>query len=608
MSNPSLLALLLGAVVTAAAPRAMAQATTGTIALNRFDPASTGDATFGVPTPVIGGHLVPRAHVAFDYADKPFRIYGEGVDTAVVDAQGFLRIDASLALFDRLLVSLDVPVALLSSGAAFDAGGLDLKAPRGVAFGDLRLGVRGRLFGRDESPLQASLSASAFIPTGPAGFYTGDGAWRGALQGILGGQVASRIVWSANGGVWLRASDEPHLVSFGASAAALLWNGRLSIGPEFYGSVALADGSLASGTNGANILVESRTHAELLIGAKLKPFSDIVFGAAGGPGLSRAIGTPTFRLVALVGWSPSAKANGNTRSQGKGPAGDRDDDGFRDDVDACPDEKGELAGDPKKDGCPPADRDRDGVLDLDDSCPNDAGKRSGDAGKNGCPDDGDGDGIFDAKDACPNEPGETSSNARKHGCPADKDDDGVPDAKDACPGVKGISVDDPKQRGCPDDPDGDGVKWPADACPTVKGVPDARSDRNGCPKFVDVKGDELVIDFEIRFIEYGKHKNQTVKPITNQVLTEIRDEIARHSEIELIEIEGHTDDSGHPEFNQRLSEDRARAVRQWLIDAGVPKEKLTTKGYGHSNPAGDNRVVDGRERNRRVVFRIVRKR
>jgi outer membrane protein OmpA-like peptidoglycan-associated protein len=604
MRKALLFAALCAGAIAPSAARAQ-ESPTGSTALSRFEPSPAGDPFFSVPSASAGGHLVPRAFVLFDYADRPLRLLQPDGEVPLVSAQGFLRVDASLALWDRLLVSVDFPVAVLQRGEEPSIPGVTLAPPSGVALGDLRLGLRARLFGEDRSAFQAALGGYLSVPTAPADTYTGEGAVRGHLHAAFGGTVASRIVWSASGGVVLRASEQPHAVAFGAGAGVLFWNERIQVGPELHGTFALADSRILAGPE-TRLTSPSRLNAEVLLGAKIRPFKGLFFGLAGGPGLSAAIGTPTFRLLGMIGWAPpSSPAKPSTSSSG---AGDRDDDGFRDDIDACPDVKGELAGDPNKDGCPPDDRDGDRVVDLDDACPTEPGPQSPDGTKNGCPPDADGDGVADAKDACPKEKGDKSNVPRKNGCPPDRDDDGVADVIDACPDKPGIQASDAKQRGCPDDPDGDGVKWPNDACPNERGATDARPERNGCPRFVEVKGDELVIPFEIRFHPYGRKKSEAVEPVTDKMLAEIKDEIARHPEIELIEIQGHTDDSGHPRFNQHLSEERAQAVRKWLIEAGVPPEKLTTRGFGHEAPVGDNRIFDGRELNRRVVFKILKRR
>jgi len=51
-----------------------------------------------------------------------------------------------------------------------------------------------------------------------------------------------------------------------------------------------------------------------------------------------------------------------------------------------------------------------------------------------------------------------------------------------------------------------------------------------------------------------------------------------------IEIGGHADDKGDDNVNITLSQKRAEAVMNYLVSKGVPKENLTTKGYGRSKP------------------------
>jgi outer membrane protein OmpA-like peptidoglycan-associated protein len=266
-----------------------------------------------------------------------------------------------------------------------------------------------------------------------------------------------------------------------------------------------------------------------------------------------------------------------------------------------------MQSDPTKDGCPIADKDKDGIPDVDDACPAEAGPKSTDPTKNGCPIDTDGDGVPDTADACPKVAGVKSADPKKNGCPPDKDGDGVPDALDACPDVAGVKSADPKLNGCPDDPDGDGIKGAADACPLEKGPPDPDPAQNGCPKYVRVHGDEILFSAQIQFRPNGFRKSETVAPVSEELMKEIRDVIIKHPEISKLEVQGHTDDNGGEEYNLKLSQERADAVRSWLIAAGIPAEKLVAKGYGFWKPVADNRVNAGRVRNRRVQFVILEK-
>ncbi len=73
-----------------------------------------------------------------------------------------------------------------------------------------------------------------------------------------------------------------------------------------------------------------------------------------------------------------------------------------------------------------------------------------------------------------------------------------------------------------------------------------------------------------------------------------------------IEIAGHTDNVGSSEYNLELSQKRADAVQQWLVEKGIEKEKIVSKGYGESKPVTSNNTEMGRQLNRRVEFKILK--
>jgi len=68
-----------------------------------------------------------------------------------------------------------------------------------------------------------------------------------------------------------------------------------------------------------------------------------------------------------------------------------------------------------------------------------------------------------------------------------------------------------------------------------------------------------------------------------------------------IRIEGYTDSTGSSAANKRLSLQRAQAVRNALIAAGVRASRMTTTGMGEADPVASNRTASGRAMNRRVV-------
>lgn len=72
-----------------------------------------------------------------------------------------------------------------------------------------------------------------------------------------------------------------------------------------------------------------------------------------------------------------------------------------------------------------------------------------------------------------------------------------------------------------------------------------------------------------------------------------------------VEIRGHTDNTGDPAGNLRLSEARADAVKTALVSAGVPAERLITRGYGDTQPRASNTTEYGRFQNRRIEYGVI---
>lgn len=72
-----------------------------------------------------------------------------------------------------------------------------------------------------------------------------------------------------------------------------------------------------------------------------------------------------------------------------------------------------------------------------------------------------------------------------------------------------------------------------------------------------------------------------------------------------IRIDGYTDSTGTVEYNNALSIRRANSVKDYLEGQGVSASRMSTKGYGKSNPIADNKTVEGRQKNRRVEIVIL---
>jgi outer membrane protein OmpA-like peptidoglycan-associated protein len=120
---------------------------------------------------------------------------------------------------------------------------------------------------------------------------------------------------------------------------------------------------------------------------------------------------------------------------------------------------------------------------------------------------------------------------------------------------------------------------------------------------VRVQGNEIKISRQVHF-ETGSAR---ILGDSNTLLEEIADVLTRNPNIRKVEIQGHTDNTGGREANLTLSENRAKAVRQWLVSAGIEEARLTSKGYGQDRPLAPNVTAANKARNRRVQFIILEK-
>jgi outer membrane protein OmpA-like peptidoglycan-associated protein len=105
------------------------------------------------------------------------------------------------------------------------------------------------------------------------------------------------------------------------------------------------------------------------------------------------------------------------------------------------------------------------------------------------------------------------------------------------------------------------------------------------------------------FFEFNKTE---LLPESYAELDKIADFMIENN-INRIEISGHTDSEGSDAYNQKLSEGRAQAVVNYLISRGVHPVSMEAVGYGKTRPIDTNLTEEGRARNRRVEFMLVKK-
>lgn len=90
-----------------------------------------------------------------------------------------------------------------------------------------------------------------------------------------------------------------------------------------------------------------------------------------------------------------------------------------------------------------------------------------------------------------------------------------------------------------------------------------------------------------------------LKPQSQPAINTVVNLMKKYPELQ-IEVQGYTDSIGSVESNQLLSEERAAAIKNVIIEAGIPSSMIISKGFGESHPVASNETQEGRSKNRRV--------
>lgn len=121
---------------------------------------------------------------------------------------------------------------------------------------------------------------------------------------------------------------------------------------------------------------------------------------------------------------------------------------------------------------------------------------------------------------------------------------------------------------------------------------------------VTVKEESIEISEVVQFAS----GSAVLLPESEKLLDEVAAAMKDHPEILRVRVEGHTDSRAGTRYNRKLSRARARSVRKYLIEQGVPGRRLVARGYGEKEPLDSNKTREGRYKNRRVEFKILKRR
>jgi OmpA-OmpF porin, OOP family len=606
----SLLALLVVGLVVGFAPAAAAQPA-GNLTLDPFRPAidSRGYLTVNA-SQVLGDRELSFGLGSLDWGHHLLELDADGksysiddmITATLIAAVGLqagpaeLEFGASLPL--RIMSGTRGPGTVGGPGGS--GYGVD-----GQGLGNLGLHLKTRFASTSRGPhIGLGVIASLYLPTiDPKDRFLGEDQWVPQLLGVVDKEFgrARRLRLSLNGGIRLRrtttftnsdpgpamapVTDRSITVGselpFGLGIAYALAPQRFDLVGEVFGAIPL----------GAH---QSYQPLEALGGIKLYLARNSYLTLGAGRGLIAGQGgNPDLRAFIGIVFEPSI--------------GDRDGDGIKDDLDRCPDQPEDFDGWQDEDGCPDPDNDGDGIADVDDRCPDIPGP----ADNGGCPagiaNDRDGDGIPDDLDKCPDDPEDKDGFQDEDGCPdLDNDHDGILDIDDLCPNEPEDKDGFEDADGCPDlDNDHDGIPDKDDKCPNQPETYNNYQDADGCPD------DGVVTTTDGGFVPLRpinfEYDRAVIKPDSYYILDAVVAAMNGNPDYQLIEVQGHTDERGDDAYNMDLSERRAAAVMQYLIAHGVDPRRLTSRGYGETQPVDKRHNEPAWAVNRRVNF-VLRKR
>jgi len=524
-----------------------------------------------------------------------------GTRTAVVSSLAAGQITGAYGLNKMFHIGASLPMVFTMNGDGLDPA---TAMPTGEGYrvaglGDLRVELKAKLWEKDEWAITAAPVVT--VPTsigGNGGDFMGDDL--PTFRGYGAGQwrhPSGRFAAGANLGFILR---KPREIYASTISQQMTYAGAVMYQPSDTVSL-IAEGFGRTGLT--TRLDTDNSPFELNGSARIRINSSFNVLAGAGTGLVQAIGSPKFRFFASIGWSPDF--------------GDTDGDGIDNMKDGCPLVAEDKDGFEDADGCPDTDNDRDLREDSEDKCPNEAEDKDGFEDDDGCPEpDNDQDGFLDGKDRCPQDKEDGIKPYDKDGCPAgksdidqdgimddrdqcieqeedfdefedwdgcpeaDNDGDGVPDADDQCPLCREDKDGFDDEDGCPEpDNDGDGVLDGADKCPDQQETVNGVSDDDGCPdsggsSLASLDGDR--IDYKGAIELKGNKLRTGSKKILGQVGAIMRGQGAVTKWRVVVAIAREATEAE----TKIKAQARAQVIKNELLAAGVPAEKIEAIGIG----------------------------
>ena len=502
---------------------------TRNLQLTQFDPTPTtasSAASLQLQSADVGrsGDFIATATAS--YAANPLVLGTVQDDNPVVGKRLMVSVGAAYAFAKRFEAGLRMPF-YTQSGDTVPAGMIGSAPASGTALGDLTAHLKLRLLHGRRLSIGTGLALT--LPTATGGQFAGSEKPSG--RGLLLVTIAAtpRLSFHLNAGAVLRtkaafANIEQKSGPIGGVGATLQVADPFTVSLEVFGDSS-PDGYRGEPAPGSTMGTTSAlTTVEALAAARFQVARTFSVTIGAGRGLTSGIGAPEWRGVAMLAFTPKARARVIVAGRVveyetlDPKQADSDLDRVADASDKCPTDPEDRDRFEDDDGCPDLDNDKDGVADADDKCP--------------IAEDRDG---FEDTDGCPD---------------LDNDKDGVADADDKC----------------------------ADQPEKINGV----DDNDGCPD----TGEALVMSTpeRIELVQSVAFNGDAISAESGNLLGQLAATLRARSDIARLRIVAHVQPSKSRARDQALSEERATRVRDWLVHWGIEEKRLEVRGLGGTKP------------------------
>ncbi|MCX8075977.1 MAG: OmpA family protein [Aquificaceae bacterium] len=128
----------------------------------------------------------------------------------------------------------------------------------------------------------------------------------------------------------------------------------------------------------------------------------------------------------------------------------------------------------------------------------------------------------------------------------------------------------------------------------------SQREASGEPPKESLREEPLMITARVHF-DFNKDaiKKEYI-PLLNEVV-----KVLKENPNVRLRVEGYTDDAGSKSYNQKLALRRAQAVKEYMIKAGIPAERIEILGFGKERFIAENQTPIGRFTNRRAEFIVL---